>query len=357
MTWDVFISHASEDKADVARPLAEMLKAKGLNVWYDEYSLQIGDSLRLSIDKGLRQSRYGIVILSPHFFEKQWPRSELDGLVSLESGKNTILPVWHNVTAEQVKQFSPMLAGRVGVSSDSGLDNLVAKIIKKVCLYRIADHRDRVCYIDVSECVSKGAPIVPPWLETNPERMGSTWLVERLKKAGTELRLYFKLDWCGGTWFVVDVQQEDGIVINCDQCRELMPSTATTTTTLSLEGKRQDPITLDALYAMVGGKWLLKYIWQGVPVSEIAIIARDGSYSLTQFPNRPRFRLADARYDPTKRELIVKKVSIVNGREAEAWDTEELTLSEDGSIMTGTSRRFGRPLEYIRIAPEDSMSG
>src|ERR1700722_11850738 len=130
MTWDLFISHASEDKADVARPLAEMLRSKGLKIWYDEYTLQIGDSLRRSIDHGLAASRYGVVVLSPSFFAKKWPQAELDGLIAMESeGKDRILPVWHKVTAEDVRRFSPILAGKVGVPSSSGIEHLVAKIL------------------------------------------------------------------------------------------------------------------------------------------------------------------------------------------------------------------------------------
>ena len=231
MTWDLFISHASEDKADVARPLADMLQAKGLKVWYDELTLRIGDSLRKSIDNGLARSRYGVVILSPNFFKKNWPQKELDGLFSLESvEKERILPVWHNVTAADVKNFSPMLIGRVGIPTASGMDHLVAKIVQKVCLYRIADHHGRTCGIDVSECDQHGVPIVPTWLAHDPDRMGSEWLVKRLT-ASVDLRLYYGRNWCDGTWFVVDVLGEDGVVLNLDQRRELTPSQATTTTT------------------------------------------------------------------------------------------------------------------------------
>jgi hypothetical protein len=77
--WDVFISHASEDKEAIARPLADALKSKGLKVWYDDFSLTVGDSLRQSIDRGLSYSRYGVVILSPRFFEKHWPQQEQKG--------------------------------------------------------------------------------------------------------------------------------------------------------------------------------------------------------------------------------------------------------------------------------------
>jgi len=73
MTWDVFISHASEDKARVADPLTEALLAKNLLVWYDTMELKVGDSLRGSIEKGLRESRFAVIILSPAFFGKHWP--------------------------------------------------------------------------------------------------------------------------------------------------------------------------------------------------------------------------------------------------------------------------------------------
>jgi len=79
--WDVFVSHASEDK-DFARPLAEALHKSGLSVWYDDFTLRVGDSLRRRIDEGLAKSRYGIVILSHAFFAKNWPQAELDGLTS-----------------------------------------------------------------------------------------------------------------------------------------------------------------------------------------------------------------------------------------------------------------------------------
>lgn len=85
MLYDVFISHASEDKDEFVHPLAELLREQHLEVWYDEFSLNVGDSLRRSIDRGLSQSRYGIVVLSPSFFRKQWSQWELDGLVARQN--------------------------------------------------------------------------------------------------------------------------------------------------------------------------------------------------------------------------------------------------------------------------------
>ena len=133
MDWDVFISHAWEDKEDIARPLAEALRQKGLRVWYDESTLTLGDSPRRSIDRGLAQSRYGVVILSPHFFAKQWTQKELAGLAAREvSGEKVILPVWHNITAEQVRKYSPTLADRVAVSSNRGLEHVVEELLRVI---------------------------------------------------------------------------------------------------------------------------------------------------------------------------------------------------------------------------------
>jgi hypothetical protein len=112
--YDVFISHASEDKDAVARPLALALQEAGITVWYDEFTLRIGDSLRRNIDQGIAKSRFGLVILSPSFFAKGWPQYELDGLVTRTvSGKQVMLPVWHELTADEVAEHSPSLADKV----------------------------------------------------------------------------------------------------------------------------------------------------------------------------------------------------------------------------------------------------
>jgi HD-GYP domain-containing protein (c-di-GMP phosphodiesterase class II) len=131
--WDVFISHASEDKASIARPLAEALLAKGLRVWYDEYSLKVGDSLRQMIDQGLENSRFGVVVLSAHFFRKNWPRKELDGLVTREvENTKVILPVWHRVAANEVRRYSRTLAGVVAAQTKDGIPHVVNKLLEVI---------------------------------------------------------------------------------------------------------------------------------------------------------------------------------------------------------------------------------
>ena len=129
--YDVFISHASEDKEDVVRPLARALTELGVTCWYDESELHIGDSLRRKIDAGLSRCRFGVVVLSASFFDKGWPNYELDGLVTREvaSGNQIILPIWHNVTQADVMTYSPTLAGKLARrTADTSLDAIANEI-------------------------------------------------------------------------------------------------------------------------------------------------------------------------------------------------------------------------------------
>jgi hypothetical protein len=116
--YDAFISHAHEDKKDLVSPLAELLQQMGFSIWYDDFQLQVGNRLRYSIDKGLSNSRFGIVVFSPYFFAKNWPQYELDGLITKEmAGGNRILPIWHKVSKDEVMGYSPTLADRVALNT------------------------------------------------------------------------------------------------------------------------------------------------------------------------------------------------------------------------------------------------
>ena len=130
-TFDVFISHTSEDKDEVVRPLATALRDAGLSVWYDEFELRIGDSLRRKIDTGLARSRFGVVVLSRAFFGRGWPEYELDGLVTRTvSGEQVLLPVWHNVTKREVMDYSPSLADRIARSTATHtVEEIAAEIV------------------------------------------------------------------------------------------------------------------------------------------------------------------------------------------------------------------------------------
>jgi hypothetical protein len=128
--FDVFISHASEDKDSIVRPLAQALQARSLDVWFDEFELRIGDSLRRKIDAGIARSRFGIVVLSHAFFAKEWPQYELDGLVTMSvSGKQVLLPLWHEISKDDVMSQSPSLADKVALrTSDYSIEEIAEEI-------------------------------------------------------------------------------------------------------------------------------------------------------------------------------------------------------------------------------------
>ena len=132
--YDFFISHAWEDKEAVAKPLADALISKGAKVWLDKYEMTVGDSLRQSMDDGLAHSRFGIVILSEIYFKKFWTGKELNGLCAKqEDGKKVILPVWHNISKDKVKEYSPILADMLALkTSDFTIDELAEEFIKLV---------------------------------------------------------------------------------------------------------------------------------------------------------------------------------------------------------------------------------
>ena len=127
--WDFFISHAFQDARDIAKPLSDALNAKGLLSWYADYSLKAGDNIRASIEYGLARSRFGIVILSKQFLEMRWTQIELNDLATREmNGKKVILPVWDKVGFRDVYDYSPVLADRVAVSTEKGLEYVVQRL-------------------------------------------------------------------------------------------------------------------------------------------------------------------------------------------------------------------------------------
>jgi TIR domain len=114
--WDVFISHASEDKDTFVRPLAQALDQLGVKVWYDEFTLEPGQSLSTSIDRGLAGSRFGLVVLSESFIGKPWTERELQGLVAgTMAGETSIVPIWLGVSHKTVYEFSPPLSDTVAI--------------------------------------------------------------------------------------------------------------------------------------------------------------------------------------------------------------------------------------------------
>ncbi len=132
--YDVFVSHAWEDKESFVDEFVQALENKKLRVWYDTTKMKWGDSMRAKIDEGLRHSRFGVAILSPDYISdgKYWTKAELDGLFQMESinGK-MILPIWHNLTKRQVMDFSPVIASKLAMNSASMTpDEIANKLVE-----------------------------------------------------------------------------------------------------------------------------------------------------------------------------------------------------------------------------------
>ncbi len=132
--YDAFISHASEDKETFVTGLAEELEKRGLKVWFDAFTLRVGDSLREKIDHGLGNSRFGVIVLSPDFFAKPWPKAELDALHDrqMRGGHKVILPVWHNLEHDQIAQRSPLIAGLLATNSERGLKQVADDLLSAI---------------------------------------------------------------------------------------------------------------------------------------------------------------------------------------------------------------------------------
>lgn len=132
--WDVFISHASEDKDDITEKIVKLLDFFGIKVWYDKDILSVGDSLSKSIDMGLSNSRYGIIILSENFIKKGWPEYEFRSLLNREIGKEkVILPIWHKINKETIERYSPFLLEKYALdSSKQKIEQIVIELIKVI---------------------------------------------------------------------------------------------------------------------------------------------------------------------------------------------------------------------------------
>jgi hypothetical protein len=135
--WDVFISHASEDKVEIVLPIAERLQEAGFKVWLDQHELRPGYSLREQIDDGLAGSRFGVIVLSKAFMSRPWPRNELNAILSRDiAGKMRLIPVWYGVTLADVAEFSPILADRFAIRTTGTFPYHVADAIAQAMYHR-----------------------------------------------------------------------------------------------------------------------------------------------------------------------------------------------------------------------------
>lgn len=133
--YDVFVSHAWEDKEGFVDEFVAELEKLDIKVWYDKQRIKWGDSMRARIDNGLKKSKFGIAVISPDYIAdgKYWTKAELDGLFQLESvnGK-MLLPIWHNITKQQVMNYSPIIASKLAMTTASMTAEEIANEMKSL---------------------------------------------------------------------------------------------------------------------------------------------------------------------------------------------------------------------------------
>ena len=130
---DFFISHASEDKEEFVRELAQQLIRNGATVFYDEYSIKLGDSLTQKINEGLQNAKYGIIVLSNFFFEKKWTNAELQSIFNKSVNDDfKLLIIYHNIDNDFVRSKFPLLADIKATSSTKGFEKVADELFEAV---------------------------------------------------------------------------------------------------------------------------------------------------------------------------------------------------------------------------------
>lgn len=110
--FDVFVSHANDNKEEFVNALTAALSRLGISIWYDANILDWGDNWKLQIANGLKKCRFGIVVVSPEFLGREWTEKELDELLQRqnEAGEKVILPLLYKLTISDMKKRYPQLA-------------------------------------------------------------------------------------------------------------------------------------------------------------------------------------------------------------------------------------------------------
>lgn len=119
---DVFLCHAWDDRQGAAKELHDLLEAAGVKVWFSEKDLGLGVPMMRAIDKGLANSRIGLVLVTPALLNRLPKEGVADKELSALLAGNQLVPIVHNTTYEELRNVSPLLASRSGL--DTGEDTM-----------------------------------------------------------------------------------------------------------------------------------------------------------------------------------------------------------------------------------------
>ncbi|RHO54815.1 toll/interleukin-1 receptor domain-containing protein [Ruminococcaceae bacterium AM07-15] len=133
MNKRLFISHASEDKDSFVREFACALRRSGIDVWYDEYEIKPGMSIRESVDKGLALCDVGVLVFSKSYFKKRWTIWELNGLIQkMMNCSATLIPIYYNISHDEILKISPALSDIMGIHFENNLEQTAQKVYETI---------------------------------------------------------------------------------------------------------------------------------------------------------------------------------------------------------------------------------
>jgi hypothetical protein len=132
---DVFLCHAWDDRQGAAKDLHDQLQARGVSAWFSEKDVPLGSSLLREIDKGLAKSRVGIVLVTPSLLRRLQGEGIADKELSVLLARDLLVPIVHGTTYEALREISPMLASRSGLSTAANsMTDVAAKLAELVSL-------------------------------------------------------------------------------------------------------------------------------------------------------------------------------------------------------------------------------
>ncbi len=132
---DVFLCHAWDDRKGAAKELHDLLESRGVSVWFSEKDVTLGSSLLREIDKGLAKSRVGIVLVTPAFLRRVQGEGIADKELSALLARDLLIPIVHGTTYDALREISPLLGSRSGLSTkDDQMSEVATKLAELVTI-------------------------------------------------------------------------------------------------------------------------------------------------------------------------------------------------------------------------------
>jgi hypothetical protein len=132
---DVFLCHAWDDRAGAAKELHDLLESRGVSVWFSEKDVALGTPLLREIDKGLAKSRVGIVLVTPALLRRLQGEGIADKELSALLARDLLVPIVHGTTYEALREVSPLLGSRSGLSTtENPMADVAAKLAELIAI-------------------------------------------------------------------------------------------------------------------------------------------------------------------------------------------------------------------------------